>query len=413
MDAPRSATPRLTDDQKRFLYHHGCIPLRGIVPDQMIRKVREATALFETDLGDFMMRYGTQYLHRIPAVLDLLNRSALTPILREVMGEFDPPVCAQYSPTPLTDPTRMNDYTILGYRNRELPYRGSSLHVDSVAVSNALLQKVQSGSEQEIYERWRASGPKGDVGRSAEMIGHNQIPLFMDPDMTLGLSSSTCFICIACSDQTAEGVGQTMVVPGGHHAMERFFNWQAEHGTGCIGPEGLGWPRLDYEAPNRCGHVYLPPKVCRELLAEDPRTPACTSDGKPWVIPTPVNLHAGDALLCVHGLPHSMSRNDNGVETRKQVIFRLRNKRQQPQVVCNGLTSCPDRAIGGGWIKFEDGNDPFARAKHHLKNQWDNWEGMQDIVAQEKLRPPLGAKELLERKKDAWSQLSRAPQSAL
>ena len=113
--------------------------------------------------------------------------------------------------------------------------------------------------------------------------------------------------------------------------MEKFFNMQAaqsgEDGV-RLGPEGADWPRLDYEAPNGAGHVYIPQTVCGELLAVDPREPAHTSDGKKWVIPTPVNMRKGDALICLHGLPHSMSRNDNGTETRKQVIFRLRNKRQ-------------------------------------------------------------------------------------
>jgi hypothetical protein len=87
----------------------------------------------------------------------------------------------------------------------------SSLHVDAVAVITKLLQEVQEGTQEETYQRWLAAGPKGDIGRSANVVGHNNHPLFMDEEMTLGVSSTTCFVCVACSDQLAEGVGQTMV----------------------------------------------------------------------------------------------------------------------------------------------------------------------------------------------------------
>ncbi|CAK0850758.1 unnamed protein product, partial [Prorocentrum cordatum] len=88
-------------------------------------------------------------------------------------------------------------------------------------------------------------------------------------------------------------------------------------------------------------------------------------------------------IVCLHCLPHTMSRNDSGTESRKQVIFRLRNKRQQPRIVHEGLSPCPDRTLLGGWREYEAGNDPFARSRHHLLNMWDNWDGMQEVVARE------------------------------
>ena len=44
-------------------------------------------------------------------------------------------------------------------------------------------------------------------------MGHNMVPLFEDPDMTLGLGSFTAFVIIPLNDQTREGCGQTAVLP--------------------------------------------------------------------------------------------------------------------------------------------------------------------------------------------------------
>jgi hypothetical protein len=35
----------------------------------------------------------------------------------------------------------------------------------------------------------------------------------------------------------------------------------------------------------------------------------------------------------------------------------------------------------GEWLDFEEGNDPWARSKHHMCNMWDAWEGMAETVA--------------------------------
>ena len=88
-----------------------------------------------------------------------------------------------------------------------------------------------------------------------------------------------------------EGRGQTAVLPGAHHAIERFFCMQRDSPSGVFGPGGEGWcdqspsaidpptrlafrwmgvgrrrPRLDFECPNRCGLVYLPESVREQFL---------------------------------------------------------------------------------------------------------------------------------------------------
>jgi hypothetical protein len=71
------------------------------------------------------------------------------------------------------------------------------------------------------------------------------------------------------------------------------------------------------------------------------------------------------------------------------MIFRIRNKRRQPDKIATGVSDHPDRGQMGEWLEYEEGNNPWVRSKHALTNMWHEWEGMQDIVAEEstKLTP--------------------------
>ena len=90
----------------------------------------------------------------------------------------------------------------------------------------------------------------------------------------------------------------------------------------------------------------------------------------------------GDVCIAMYHCPHSGTRNEHGTESRKTMIFRIRNKKRQPNIVVNGISDHPDRGQMGEWLTFEEGNDPWERSKHALCNMWDEWEGMADIVAQ-------------------------------
>ena len=115
------------------------------------------------------------------------------------MGEFDPPIACQVGVIPVTKPG--DRFTNLGYRDKDLPYYGAGTHMDG-SITIAAPQEVQEGTPEEIYARHFASGPKGDLGRSPEVMGHNMVPMFEDPAMTLGLGSFTAFAFICLNDQT-------------------------------------------------------------------------------------------------------------------------------------------------------------------------------------------------------------------
>ena len=364
---PRAATTVLTLEQKRMLYHDGYIVLKNAVSEEQADAA--LTRISEAKKGE--------HIGGEKVILDLINASSITPILNEVMGEFDPPIACQVGVIPVTKPG--DRFTNLGYRDKDLPYYGAGTHMDG-SITIAAPQEVQEGTPEEIYARHFASGPKGDLGRSPEVMGHNMVPMFEAPAMTLGLGSFTAFAFICLNDQTGEGRGQTAVLRGAHHAMEKFFRMQYET-NGHLGPEGPEWPRLNYDCPNRCGMIYVPQSVQDQFIDE---TSESTPDGKKWPRPTQVLMDKGDACITLYHIPHSGTRNEHGTEPRKNMIFRIRNKNRQPNVMVNGISDHPDRGQRGEWLEFEEGNDPWERSKYAMCNMWDEWQGMQEVVAEQR-----------------------------
>ena len=144
--------------------------------------------------------------------------------------------------------------------------------------------------------------------------------------------------------------------------------------------EGPGWPRLNHDAPNRCGLVYLPEEVRNQFLDENSE---CTPDGKRWPRPTQILMDAGDTCITLYQIPHSGTRNEHGTESRKSIIFRIRNKKRQPDKLVNGVSDHPDRGQMGEWLEFEAGNNPWERSKYAMCNMWHEWDGMQEVVAEQ------------------------------
>jgi len=368
-----STATALTLEQKRSLYRDGYIVLRNVVSKDLVQTARKRirNAKKGENLG------GEKEM------TDLLNASSIGPILTEAMGAFDPPVFCQVGVRKASKP---GDYfNNVGYRDKDMPYYGAETHMDG-SITITAPQEPQQGTPEEIYKRYFAAGPKGDLGRSPDVMGHNMVPMFEDPEMTLGLGSFTAFVFVCLSDQTVEGCGQTALLRGAHHAVEKFFRMQRDTNN-CLGPEGPGWPRLDYESPNRCGLVYLPEAIREQFLDE---SSACTPDGKRWPQPTQILMEEGDACITLYQIPHSGTRNEHGKEARKSIIFRIRAKKRQPDKVVSGVTDHPDRGQMGEWLEFEEGNDPWERSKHAMCNMWHEWDGMQAVVAEEREKQAHG-----------------------
>ena len=355
----------MTLQQKRDFYRDGYLVLKNVVPQAM---VDAAHVRIES-------RKEGENLAKAREMTDLVNATAVTPILNDAMGRFDPPIASQVAVIPKSQPG--DHFNSVGYIDRDMPYYGAQTHVDG-SITMPAPQEVQEGTPDEIYKRYFATGPKGDLGRSPDVIGINMVPLFEDRAMTLGLGSFTAFVIICLNDQTIEGCGQTALLKGAHHSVERFFRWQYET-NGHLGPEGPGWPRLNYDAPNRCGLVYIPPAVAEEFIDE---TSESTPDGRRWPRPTQVLMEPGDVCITIYQIPHSGTRNERGTESRKNIIFRIRNKSRQPDKLVNGITDHPDRGQYGEWLEYEDGNDPWERSKYAMCHMWHEWEGMGEVVAE-------------------------------
>lgn len=353
----------LTLDQKRQLYRDGYIILRDVIPRPMVDAARARIA--NAKPGD---RLATE-----TTFTDLVNATAITPMLHEAMGQFDPPRAAFVAVNKVRKATE--SITGSGYRECDIPYFGAEIHMDGLLYIPTP-QTRQDGSPEEIYRRYIATGPKGDIGRSADVMGSNMVPLFQDPAMTLGIGSFSAFVIACLNDQPHEGCGSTAVLPGAHHLSEQLFRTQRDVND-HLGPEGPYWPRMNHDAPNRCGLNNFPDIIRNPFIdADSLRSP----DGRPWPKPTHLLMRAGDVAVTVYHIPHSATRNELGTEPRQNVIFRLRNKRRQPNKRVNGVTDHPDRGQMGEWLEYEPGNDPWARSKHALCNQWEEWEGLADVV---------------------------------
>ena len=61
-------------------------------------------------------------------------------------------------------------------------------------------------------------------------------------------------------------------------------------------------------------------------------------------------------------------------------------------VDCHGITDHPDRGYHGEWLQYPEGVNPWERSKHLLCHPWEVWEGMQQVVADERAKANTSSK---------------------
>ena len=180
-----SSRTSLTLEEKQFLKRDGYVIVRNAVSRDLVEAAQARIKCAEKG----------ESLAGDAAMTDLINRSTVTPILHDVMGLFDPPAQCQVAITKISQPGER--FTPPGYRDKDVPYYGAALHMDG-SITIAPPQVPMEGSPEEIYRAYFAAGPRGDLGRSAAVMGHNMTPMFEDPEMTLGLG-----VCAAEDRQAA------------------------------------------------------------------------------------------------------------------------------------------------------------------------------------------------------------------
>ena len=189
------------------------------------------------------------------------------------------------NPTPQTGET----LTMVGYKNKDIPFFGWSGHLDGMWSGGT---PPPQSKEEVDWDEWYSEP------------GTNRAPMWTDETKTVSTTNFTCLIGIPLSDQSEEGCGNVGLLPGGCHAYEELYQRQREAGTN-LGPEGLDWPRVDFDAPNGHGINYLPDFV-REKF-DGWRGP----DGKMWPEPELVKMVPGDAVVVLHSCPHGASINES------------------------------------------------------------------------------------------------------
>eukprot|EP00411_Alexandrium_monilatum_P074711 CAMPEP_0175559442 /NCGR_PEP_ID=MMETSP0096-20121207/36404_1 /TAXON_ID=311494 /ORGANISM="Alexandrium monilatum, Strain CCMP3105" /LENGTH=440 /DNA_ID=CAMNT_0016862645 /DNA_START=1 /DNA_END=1324 /DNA_ORIENTATION=+ len=406
----------LTAEEKRALYRDGYIILKGVVPKEITQAARERIKAAKRE-----------HLTDAKELTDLVNRSNITPILNDLIGYFDPPSRCQVGVLP---PRKASSgFQANGYRDKNVPYFGASMHIDgSCTIVSGIPQDpkiVQDMTPEQKYRYFINAGKdprtgkplnegkapeahhgRPQVGESCMVLGENAgVPLFNDRECTLSIGSFTAFLFVALNDQTRPGCGQTALLKGSHHAVEKFFQMQRAAG-GIVGIEGPGWDRLNYQAENGLGINYLPAPVLDDEFTDESKHGPLerTADGVVWPRPQQILMEEGDACLTVFHVAHSGTRNEHGTEPRQSIIFRIRAKAHNPNVVVNGVSDHLDRGQWGQWLDpgrpFHPSNnfvdhtkdlekewvDPFERSKHLLCHPWEVWVGMRDVVAEERAK---------------------------
>jgi hypothetical protein len=431
----------LTTEQKRQLYRDGYIIIKGAISKELTSNAKAAIkqAAAAGKKARATARSGGQPaqaidLNRSEEMLNLVRESRMTPILHDLMGFFDPPKACQVGVLP---PREAGDnYTPVGYRDKDVPYYGANTHMDGICTIFSGIpqnrEEVAGLSHDEKYRHYVNAGSdprtggknplnagKTDMpcdgqpepGRSCEVVGENGgVPLFNDPDCTLGIGSFTAFVFACLNDQMKEGCGQTALLRGAHHSAERYYQMQSDSG-GIVGIEGEGWSRINSRADNGLGLNYLPAPIYDEFCDEERFGPlervsqSSTSlldvagkgdtivhvvylfcfqapDGRVWPRPIQCLMEEGDACITCFHMPHTGTRNAHGTESRKNIIFRIRAKSHNPHVVATGVSDHLDRGQWGEWLDpntepddflnpidtdaIGEWMDPFERSKHFL-----------------------------------------------
>eukprot|EP01043_Picozoa_sp_COSAG02_P046615 COSAG02_NODE_4377_length_5435_cov_3.316342_6_plen_332_part_00 len=218
----------LTIDQKRQLYRDGYIIIKGAVSQQLTSTakaaIKKAAAAGKKGhsggLPPHPVNLGTS-----DEMLDLVRESRVTPILHDLLGFFDPPRACQVGVLPPREAS--DNYTPVGYRDKDVPYYGANTHMDgSCTIFSGIPQdrkEVSGLTHDEKYRHYVNAGSdprtggktplnagktdmpsdgKPEPGRSCEVVGENNgVPLFNDPECKLGIGSFTAFVFACLNDQ--------------------------------------------------------------------------------------------------------------------------------------------------------------------------------------------------------------------
>ena len=116
----KSVATALSLEQKRQLFHDGYIVIKNAVSQDLVDAGRARIAAAKKG----------ESLFAAEELTDLVNKSTVTPILNDAMGQFDPPSMVHVGVTKQSAPA--DHFTPLGYKEKDLPYFGHGMHAEGL-----------------------------------------------------------------------------------------------------------------------------------------------------------------------------------------------------------------------------------------------------------------------------------------
>ena len=338
------ATRKLTDEEKRKLYRDGFLILRKAVPENMVENARRhlnvhmgamrGQAMSAKKIDPVRQNAVATVDGTNPVFTELYNKSGLKALVTSVIG--GPLPDAMGAQVASVYPGRHRDsINEAGYRDGDTPFHGWCGHLDGLWNGAGPVPAIERPMTRTERKKWYQDPARNGCSRSYEGTGMN-------------ITNFTALVGVALSDQRKEGVGNLGLLKGAHLKMGEFFRWQDAQG-GPLGPDGPGWPREHFEAPNGHGLRHYPDQL-RDAYK---RSAEVTPDGRLWPKPTLMKLAPGDAVIVHFATPHSASRVD-GPDPRHMIYFRVMS---------------PDRP--------EDQRRSYSPA---LTDIWKEWKGMRRTV---------------------------------
>ena len=128
---------QLNDSEKREFYRDGFFVLKNVIPEEYVMAAQQRYK--SAKRGDDLT-YESVFT-------DLVNKTSLTPIMRELMGEFDPPSGTRHIVRPKGQKPGEN-YGMLGYKDKDIPYYEADLHIDGQAVRSCVFPAIAAQGKQ-------------------------------------------------------------------------------------------------------------------------------------------------------------------------------------------------------------------------------------------------------------------------
>ena len=111
----------------------GFVVLKGVVPRELTQRAKTALREFDDstakNLSEGRHPIGPSIIGASAEITDLINASPFTPVLKSLIGEFDPPTATQVAVLPVTDGEESAGFNGAGYPEEGFPFYNAGIHM--------------------------------------------------------------------------------------------------------------------------------------------------------------------------------------------------------------------------------------------------------------------------------------------